>query len=124
MNDWELQRLVIFFNAHDDNGMIYWVCTGSGIETWINGVHVKLSACDSTNNMPFGTNVNDRYGPYGQVQLTVQQYELVKNWSGAETQQQLLHGMWQGNAPDDPSVESGYETEELCEEKTKINIRF
>ena len=122
-NDWEVDKLIIHFNADDDNGLIYWICTGNGIETWINGVHVKLPACDSANTMPVGHD-NTRYGPHGRVLLTNVQYNLVKNWSGAETQQQLLYGMWQGGAP--MSVDEDLQRMDtvILDETPKINIRF
>ena len=130
-NDWEVDKLIIHFNANDGNGLIYWICTGNGIETWIGKVHVQLPACDSANTMPVGHD-NNRYGPHGRHLLGDVEYNLVKNWTGTEdqqTQQGLLSVMWLDGAPHVMEVETSADydsdvTVDLNEEKPKINIRF
>ena len=131
-NDWEIDKLIIHFNANDGNGLLYWICTGNGIETWIGKVHVQLPACDSANTMPVGHD-NNRYGPHGRVVLTMSHYNMVKNWTGTfngqENQQGLIGRMWLDGAPDTMEVETlpDYDSDvtvDLNEEKPKINIRF
>ena len=126
-NDFQVNKLVIHFDAEDGNGLIYWICTGSGIETWINGVHINLSACDYTNNMP-REHIDTRYGPNGAYKLDEYQYNLVKNWAPTQndqyTRQQILETMWQGVAP--MSVDEDYDSDTtvILDETPKINIRF
>ena len=131
MNDWEVNRLIIRFDANDGNGLLYWICTGNGIETWINKVHIeRFAACDPTNTytMPMGHD-NNRYGPYGRHLLLDEQYNLVKNWTGTEdqqTQQGLLSVMWLDGAPDTMDVDEDLQRMDtvILEETPKINIRF